>query len=145
MTSVSSNQSPDLAWLLEGLAREVPDIRGSVLLSSDGLTKASHGLDRAGSEYLAALAAGLYSMARGAAGKFDGSGEVRQIVAELGSSQLYIAWAGFNTVLAVLAKGEADPAVVGLEMARLIKAVRPFLDTAARERPAAPAVGSPWA
>jgi predicted regulator of Ras-like GTPase activity (Roadblock/LC7/MglB family) len=71
-------------------------------------------------------------MARSAGAKFDGTNEVRQVVAELKSSQLYISWAGFNSVLAVLATGEADPAVVGFEMARLIKAVRPFLDTAAR-------------
>jgi predicted regulator of Ras-like GTPase activity (Roadblock/LC7/MglB family) len=139
LSAVSPNQAPDLAWLLKGLAQEVPVIRGSVLLSSDGMMKAAHGLDRANSEYLAALASGLFSMARSAGGKFDGGNEVRQVVVELKSSQLFISWAGFNSVLAVLAKGEADPAVVGFEMARLIKAVRPFLDTAARPPAAAPA------
>lgn len=132
MSAVSPNQASDLAWLLKGLAEEVPVIRGSVLLSSDGMMKAAHGLDRASSEHLAALASGLFSMARSAGTKFDGSTDVRQVVVELKSSQLYLAWAGFNSVLAVLAKGEADPAVVGFEMARLIRAVRPFLDTAAR-------------
>jgi predicted regulator of Ras-like GTPase activity (Roadblock/LC7/MglB family) len=132
LSAVSPNQAQDLAWLLKGLAEEVPVIRGSVLLSSDGMMKAAHGMDRASSEHLAALASGLFSMARSAGSKFDGSNEVRQVVAELKSSQLYISWAGFNSVLAVLAKGEADPAVVGFEMARLIRAVRPFLDTAAR-------------
>lgn len=132
MSAVSSNQAPDLAWLLEGLSREVPAIRGSVLLSSDGLMKATYGLDRDSSEYLAALASGLFSMARSACNKFDGGNEVRQVVAELKSSQLFISWAGYNSVLAVLAQGDADPGVVGLEMARLIKAVRPFLDTATR-------------
>jgi predicted regulator of Ras-like GTPase activity (Roadblock/LC7/MglB family) len=132
LSAVSPNQAPDLAWLLKGLAEEVPLIRGSVLLSSDGMLKAAHGMDRASSEHLAALASGLFSLARSASDKFDGANEVRQVVAELKSSQLYISWAGFNSVLAVLASGEADPAVVGIEMARLIRAVRPFLDTAAR-------------
>jgi predicted regulator of Ras-like GTPase activity (Roadblock/LC7/MglB family) len=132
LNAVSPNQAQDLAWLLKGLADEVPVIRGSVLLSSDGMMKAAHGMDRASSEHLAALASGLFSMARSAGAKFDGNNEVRQVVAELKSSQLYLTWAGFNSVLAVLATGEADPAVVGFEMARLIKAVRPFLDTAAR-------------
>ena len=132
MSAVSPNQAPDLAWLLKGLAEEVPVIRGSVLLSSDGMMKAAHGMDRASSEHLAALASGLFSMARSAGAKFDGTSEVRQVVAELKQSQLYISWAGFNSVLAVLATGDADPAVVGFEMARLIRAVRPFLDTAAR-------------
>lgn len=130
--SVSPDEAEDLAWLLRGLAEEVPGIRGSALLSSDGLLKAAHGFDRVSAERLAALASGLISIARSAGTKFDDSGEVGQVVAELKSSQLFISWAGHNSVLAVLAKADADPAVVGLEMARLIKAVRPFLRTAAR-------------
>lgn len=132
MSAVSPNQARDLAWLLRGLGEEVPVIRGSVLLSSDGMLKAAHGFDRVSAEQLAALASGLLSIARSAGTRFDRSNEVRQVVAELKSSQLFISWAGFNSVLAVLARGDADPAVVGFEMARLIKAVRPFLDTAAR-------------
>ncbi|GAA0235842.1 roadblock/LC7 domain-containing protein [Actinomadura nitritigenes] len=132
MSGVSPNQVQDLAWLLRGLGEEVPVIRGSVLLSSDGMMKAADGFDRASAEQLAALASGLFSIARSAGTKFDDSNEVRQVVAELKSSQLYISWAGYNSVLAVLAEETADPAVVGFEMARLIKAVRPFLHTAAR-------------
>ncbi|MFL6051707.1 MAG: roadblock/LC7 domain-containing protein [Actinoallomurus sp.] len=132
MSAVSPNEAQDLAWLLRGLGEEVPVIRGSVLLSSDGMLKAAHGFDRVSAEQLAALASGLFSMARSAGNKFDNSNEVRQVVTELKSSQLFISWAGFNSVLAVLARGDADPGVVGFEMARLIKAVRPFLDTAAR-------------
>lgn len=132
MSGVSPNQVQDLAWLLRGLGEEVPVIRGSVLLSSDGMMKAADGFDRDSAEQLAALASGLFSIARSAGTKFDDSNEVRQVVAELKSSQLYISWAGYNSVLAVLAEETADPAVVGFEMARLIKAVRPFLHTAAR-------------
>lgn len=139
MSAVSPNQAQDLAWLLRGLGEEVPVIRGSVLLSSDGMLKASHGFDRVSAEQLAALASGLFSIARSAGTKFDHSNEVRQVVTELKSSQLFISWAGYNSVLAVLAKAEADPAVVGFEMARLIKAVRPFLHTAVRPA-ATPAV-----
>jgi predicted regulator of Ras-like GTPase activity (Roadblock/LC7/MglB family) len=139
LSAVSPNQATDLAWLLRGLAEEVPLIRGSVLLSSDGMVKAAHGLDRASAEQLAALASGLFSIARSAGTRFDNSNEVRQVVAELKSSQLFLSWAGFNSVLAVLAKAEADPGVVGFEMARLIRAVRPFLDTAARSAATAPA------
>lgn len=132
LSGVSPNQVQDLAWLLRGLGEEVPVIRGSVLLSSDGMMKAADGFDRDSAEQLAALASGLFSIARSAGTKFDDSNEVRQVVAELKSSQLYISWAGYNSVLAVLAEETADPAVVGFEMARLIKAVRPFLHTAAR-------------
>ncbi len=138
MSGVSPNQTQDLAWLLRGLGEEVPVIRGSVLLSADGMLKASDGFDRASAEQLAALASGLFSIARSTGMKFDESNEVRQVVAELKSSQLFVSWAGYNSVLAVLARAEADPAVVGFEMGRLIRAVRPFLHTAAR--PAAPAI-----
>lgn len=132
MSAVSPNKAQDLAWLLRGLGQEVPVIRGSVLLSADGMLKAADGFDRASAEQLAALASGLFSIARSAGTKFDDSNEVRQVVAELKSSQLFISWAGFNSVLAVLAQADADPAVVGFEMARLIRSVRPFLHTAAR-------------
>ncbi|MFB4297545.1 roadblock/LC7 domain-containing protein [Actinomadura sp. NTSP31] len=137
MTAASPNDAQDLAWLLRGLSDEVPAIRGSVLLSADGMMKAAHGLDRAGAEQMAALASGLFSITRSAGARFDGSSEVRQVVAELKSSQLFISWAGFNSVLAVLADAQADPALVGFEMARLIRAVRPFLHTAARPAPTA--------
>lgn len=138
MDTASPIQDPDLAWLLKNLTDEVPAVRGCVLLSADGMTKASHGLDRANSEYLAAVASGFLSMARSAAAKFDGGKKVRQVVAELDASQLFITWAGYNSVLAVLAQAGADPAVVGYEMARLIKAVRPFLETAARSPASSP-------
>lgn len=132
MGAVPPNRDQDLDWLLRGLDQEVPDIRGSVLLSSDGLLKASHGFDRASAEHLAALASGFFSIARSAGTKFDGSNEVRQVVTELKSSQLFISWAGYNTMLAVLATAEADPALVGHEMVRLIRAVSRFLHTPVR-------------
>ncbi|GAA0554246.1 roadblock/LC7 domain-containing protein [Actinomadura livida] len=138
MSGVAPNQAQDLAWLLRGLGEEVPVIRGSVLLSADGMLKAAHGFDRTSAEQLSALASGLFSIARSTGAKFDDSNEVRQVVAELRSSQLFISWAGYNSVLAVLAGADADPAVVGFEMARLIRSVRPFLHTAVR--PAATAI-----
>jgi predicted regulator of Ras-like GTPase activity (Roadblock/LC7/MglB family) len=133
--SAVAPQAQELAWLLQGLGEEVPVVRGSVLLSSDGMLKAAHGFDQVSAEQLAALASGLFSIARSAGTTFDNSSEVRQVVTELKSSQLFISHAGDNSMLAVLAKAEADPAVVGFEMARLIKAVRPFLHTAARPAP----------
>jgi predicted regulator of Ras-like GTPase activity (Roadblock/LC7/MglB family) len=138
VNAVSPNPGSDLGWLLSSLAEEAPQTRGVVLLSSDGLMKASYGLDTASAEQLAALACSLFAVARSAGAKFDHSDQVRQVVAELHDSQLFISWAGFNSVLAVLATGKADAAVVGFEMSRLIKAVRPFLDTAARSASVVP-------
>lgn len=138
------NQRQDVVWLLQGLTEETPSVRASVLLSSDGIVKAAHGLDRDASAQLAAMSAGLFSMVRNAGVQFDDSDAVGQVVAELDSSQLYVSWAGSNSVLVVLAQKEADPAVIGYQMAQLIKAVRPFLDTSARST-ARPTVDLPGA
>ena len=55
-------------WVLDDLVRRVDGISQAVLLSRDGLTLgASQGLTREDAEHLAAVAAGLQSLARGAA------------------------------------------------------------------------------
>lgn len=130
--STPASQPQDVVWLLQGLTEEIPAVRVSVLLSSDGIMKAAHGLDRDAAAQFAAMSAGLFSMARSAGATFDGSEKVGQIVVELESSQLYICWAGFNSVLAVWAQKDADPGVIGYQIGQLIRAVRPFLDTSAR-------------
>lgn len=140
MSAVSGDHGQDMAWLLQGLTREVPAIRGSVLLSSDGMVKAADGLERDNSDRLAALASSFFSLARSAGEMFDGSNHVRQVVIELQASHLYFCWAGPNSVLTVLAGKEADPAVVGYHMGQLITSVRRFLGTAARPGPPASGV-----
>lgn len=132
---------PDLAWLLSGLVERVPHTRSAVLLSSDGLTTAVHGLDTDNADHLAAVASGLFSIARSAGVKFGGSDGVRQVVAELDDTMLFVSSAGFGSVLAVLAGREADAGVLGYEMSQLVKSVRPFLATPARQ--AGAAAGNP--
>ncbi|WP_436535830.1 roadblock/LC7 domain-containing protein [Actinoplanes sp. HUAS TT8] len=122
----------DLVWLLSGLVDRVPDTRSALLLSSDGLRKAAHGLDDDGADHLAAVASGLFSLARSAGTRFDGSDGVRQVVAELEESLLFVTAAGSGAVLAVLAGKAADPGVLGYEMAHMVKSVRPYLSTPAR-------------
>ncbi|MBM0255929.1 roadblock/LC7 domain-containing protein [Micromonospora sp. 4G55] len=125
-------RSQDLVWLLSGLADRVPHTRSALLLSSDGLPMAAHGLDRAGADHLAAIASGLFSLARSAGGSFGGGNGVRQVVAELDDSLLFVTAAGSNAVLAVLAGREADVGVLGYEMSQMVKSVRPFLATPTR-------------
>lgn len=125
-------QEADLGWLLKDLVERVPGTRGAVLLSADGLTKATHGIDTDGGEQLAAIASGLFSLARGAGGRFGASDRVRQVVVELDDLMLFVSWAGPGSVLAVLAGRDADAGVLGYEMSKLIKSVRPFLATPAR-------------
>ncbi|MER7048631.1 MULTISPECIES: roadblock/LC7 domain-containing protein [Streptomyces] len=131
---------PDLDWLLSGLVQRVPYTRSAVLLSSDGLVKSLHGMEPDSADHMAALASGLYSLGRSAGARFGDGGEVRQVVVELDSTLLFVSTAGSGTCLAVLAGGEADAAVLGYEMAMLVKSVRPYLTTPARAQTGTPSV-----
>ena len=133
MTSdVLPGPESDLDWLLRGLIERVLHTRNAVLLSADGLTTAVHGLSADDADHLSAIASGLFSIARSAASKFGTSDGVRQVVAELDDTLLFVSSAGYGSVLAVLADREADAGVLGYEMVQLVKSVRPFLGTPAR-------------
>ncbi|MDJ1131108.1 roadblock/LC7 domain-containing protein [Streptomyces iconiensis] len=126
-------QNTDLSWLLTGLVQRVPHANSALLLSADGLVKAVHGLEPDTADHMAALASGLYSLARSAGVRLGEGGEVRQVVVELDVSLLFVSTAGQGACLAVLAGREADAAVLGYEMAMLVKSVRPYLATPARQ------------
>ena len=125
-------QAHDLDWLMSGLVQRVPHTTSAVLLSCDGLVKAAHGLDPDGADHMAALASGLYALGRSAGVRFGDGGDVRQVIVELDATLLFVTTAGSGTCLAVLAGREADAAVLGYEMAMLVKSVRPYLTTAPR-------------
>ncbi|QKW10252.1 roadblock/LC7 domain-containing protein [Streptomyces sp. NA04227] len=140
-SDTTSGRSADLDWLLSGLVQRVPDTRSAVLLSSDGLVKSLHGLEPDSADHLAALASGLHSLGRSAGVRFGDGGQVRQVVVELDTTLLFVTTAGSGTCLAVLAGREADAAVLGYEMATLVKSVRPYLATTPRH--AVPRPGTP--
>ena len=65
--------SADLTWLLDDLVGRVKQAEHAVVLSTDGLLMAaSQGLSRDDAEHLAAIAAGIQSLARGAGKRFGG-------------------------------------------------------------------------
>ncbi|WP_326686648.1 MULTISPECIES: roadblock/LC7 domain-containing protein [unclassified Streptomyces] len=134
VSEAPAGQNTDLSWLLTGLVQRVPHTNSALLLSSDGLVKAVHGLEPDTADHMAALASGLYSLARSAGVRLGEGGEVRQVVVELEVSLLFVSTAGQGACLAVLAGREADAAVLGYEMAMLVKSVRPCLVTPARQR-----------
>lgn len=121
---MSEGSAPgELNWLLEQLISTVDRLRQAVILSPDGLTLGSSpGMSVEDAEHLAALAAGLHSLARGAGQRFAG-GEVRQVIIEMDDALLFITSAGEGTCLAVLAEADADAGQVAYEMAVLIKRV----------------------
>jgi predicted regulator of Ras-like GTPase activity (Roadblock/LC7/MglB family) len=137
VSDVSLGNESDLAWLLRGLVERVPHTRSAVLLSADGLATAAHGLGADSADQMSAIASGMFSLARTAAVKFGLSDGVRQVVAELDDTLLFVSSAGFGSVLAVLADRDADAGVLGYEMAQFVKSVRPFLITPPRKQGAA--------
>ena len=99
-------QESDLGWLLRGLVEQVPHTRSAVLLSSDGLATASYGLGADPADQLSAIASGLFSLARTAAVRFGGSDGVRQVVAELDDTLLFVS--GVVTAVPLLCFGAAS-------------------------------------
>jgi len=113
----------ELNWLLENLVSTVDRVRQAVILSPDGLPLGnSPGLSADDADHLAALAAGVQSLARGAGQRFSG-GEVRQTIIEMDAALLFITAAGQGTCLAVLADVDADAGLIAYEMAVLVKRV----------------------
>jgi len=113
----------ELNWLLEQLINTVDRVRQAVILSPDGLTMGnSPGLSQEDADHLAALAAGVQSLARGAGQRFAG-GEVRQIIIEMDAALLFITPAGGGTCVALLADADADPGQIAYEVAVLVKRV----------------------
>ena len=111
----------ELDWLLDDLVRRVAHLTKAVILSQDGMTLgASETLERDDAEHLAALAAGVQSLARGASRHFGG-GTVRQTVIEMESGFLLVTAAGSGTCLAVISGPGADLGLVAYEMAVLVK------------------------
>jgi predicted regulator of Ras-like GTPase activity (Roadblock/LC7/MglB family) len=133
VSDATPGHEPDLGWLLRGLVERVPRTRSAVLLSADGLATAAYGLEQDPADHLSAIASGLFSLARTAAIRFGGSDGVRQVVAELDDTLMFVSSAGYGSVLAVLADRETDAGILGYEMSQLVKSVRPFLATPTRQ------------
>ena len=124
-----------LDWLLDDLVTRVTHIDQAVILSRDGLAiGASGGLSREDSEYLAAVAAGFQSLARGA-GQHFGGGSVRQTVVEMDAAFLFVTAAGEGSCLAVLAGANVDAGLVAYEMTVLVKRVGEHLGVNPRPTP----------
>jgi predicted regulator of Ras-like GTPase activity (Roadblock/LC7/MglB family) len=113
----------ELDWLLTNLAASVDGVRYAVILSPDGLTLGrSPEVSEETAGHLAALAAGVQGLARGAGQNF-GCGDVSQTIVQMDAALLFIIPAGRGTCLTVLADALADAGQIAYEMAVLIKRV----------------------
>ena len=136
-------QPSKLNWVLDEMVGRVPAVSQAVILSRDGLmVGASQGIGREDAEHLAALAAGVQSLARGAGQHFRG-GEVRQTIIEMETAFLFITAAGQGSCLAVLSSSAADAGLIAYEMAVLVKRIGQHLTTYPRPGQDFPAMGPP--
>lgn len=135
MTPTTDSRLDRLEWLLEGLLKRTPGTRHALLLSKDGLglcRTSALGTDNA--DRLAAIAAGLQSLLRVASERFgDGSGGVRQAMAEFHGGILFVVEAGDGAHLAVVTVADADPGLVGHSMAELAKQIGGHLGSPHRD------------
>jgi predicted regulator of Ras-like GTPase activity (Roadblock/LC7/MglB family) len=136
-----TGQTATMSWVLDDLVKRVDGIRQAVVLSRDGLTLgASHGLSREDSEHLAAVAAGIQGLARGAARRFDG-GQPRHSIIHMDKMMLFVMAAAQGSCLAALSPAEADHGLIAYEMAMLVKRLGQYLSTNPR---AATALSGEW-
>ncbi|MFW6642035.1 roadblock/LC7 domain-containing protein [Nocardiopsis algeriensis] len=123
-----------LTWLLESLLERTPGSRHALVLSRDGLKLChSSGMSIDSADHLAAIAAGLQSLAHSASVEFgSGTGGVRQAMAEFYGGLLFIVEAGQGAHLAVVTSDEADPGLVGHNMNELVEQLGEYLSAPAR-------------
>jgi predicted regulator of Ras-like GTPase activity (Roadblock/LC7/MglB family) len=112
-----------LDWLLEGLLERTPGTRHALVLSRDGLKLCrTPELSEDQADQLAAISAGIQSLSHGASIEFgDGNGGVRQAMAEFYGGILFIVEAGDGAHLAVVAREDADPGLIGHNMNELVE------------------------
>jgi predicted regulator of Ras-like GTPase activity (Roadblock/LC7/MglB family) len=127
-----------LDWLVNDLVRRVPGVEQSLVVSDEGLTLAvSERVDEVRADQLAAVAAGLASLTRGAARCFDAE-PVNQTIVEMATGYLFVTSAGAGTSLAVFADPESDIGVVGYELAQAAVRVAQLLNPRGRSATPAP-------
>ncbi len=114
-----SESNQDLGFLLTNLVGHVPGIREAAVVSSDGLLIAlSENVDRETGDRLAAVAAGLLSVARGAGAPMN-AGAVHEIIVELERVLIVVMGISDGSALAVVATRPCDIGLVAYEMAML--------------------------
>jgi uncharacterized protein len=116
-----SSEARNLNWLVSNFVGGVPGVTQAVVVSSDGLLVAmSDGLDRIAADRLAAVAAGLQSIARGASTPIGG-GAVHEVIVELEHALLFVMSVSVTSALAVVASRPSDAGLIGYEMAVLVE------------------------
>ena len=120
MSQPLSAEARNLNWLVSSFVERVPGVREATVVSSDGLLIAiSDGLDRTSGDRLAAVAAGMLSIAKGGAVPIGG-GRVHEVIVEMDHAMLFVMRVSDTSVLAVTTARPCDVGLVGYEMAVLV-------------------------
>jgi uncharacterized protein len=122
----------DLNWLVTEFTTRVEDVAHAIVVSADGVPLAlSAGIPARAVEQLAAITAGLTSLAQGAA-RAVGGGVATQALVEMDEGLMFVKAISDGSSLAVLAAPACDTRQVAYEMTRLVGAVGELLTPAAR-------------
>ncbi len=125
--------SSDLSWLLDNLVDRTPGIRHVLVLAKDGLKMCyTPGLTEDLADHLAAIAAGIQSLALSASAEFGEAVGAGQSMVEFPGGVLLMIPAGEGAHLAVVAAQEADVGVVGHNMAELVEQIGGYLTAVPR-------------
>jgi predicted regulator of Ras-like GTPase activity (Roadblock/LC7/MglB family) len=125
-----------LDWLVDDLVTRSPHVRHAAIISTDGFAiSSSAALSSDDSDRLAALVAGIASLANGGALYF-GVGQVHQTLIEMDQGFLFVTTAAEGSCLAVLAGPQADVGLVGYEMALIVRQLGEHMVPGARPVPA---------
>lgn len=131
---MTTSAPAQLSWLLEQLLARTPGTRHALLLSSDGLKMChTERLTEDNADQLAAISAGIQSLAHGASIEFgNGRSGVRQSMTEFYGGILFIVDAGMGAHIAVVATEDADAGLVGHNMRELVEQLSDHLATSPR-------------
>ncbi|GAA2640310.1 roadblock/LC7 domain-containing protein [Paractinoplanes durhamensis] len=136
---------PAVLQELDRLRSRVPELKGCVLASTDGLVVAhdAHGLEP---DSLAALAAAHLALARRFAHAVN-HGALRESVVECDRGYITTYTAGQNTLLTLVTSGDANLAMVHLEARRCVRRLVRILTVEAKPqvRPEIPTQPGPSA
>ena len=120
MISQLSAEARNLNWLVSNFVERVPGVSEATVVSSDGLLIAlSDGLDRSSGDRLAAVAAGLLSIAKGGSTPIGG-GRVHEVIVEMDQAMLFVMRVSDSSVLAVRGVRACVVGVVVFELAVLV-------------------------
>jgi len=117
-------------WLLSNFVETTAGVTDAVAVSSDGLLMAmSSTLERAGAEQLAAIIAGMTSLAESTARCFA-LGELDQVIIAMQDGYLFVSSVSDGSSLGVVADRRCDVGMVGYHMQMLLQRVGAALSPA---------------